>query len=62
MKNKCCQYCKEQFDGCHSVCVKFMAEELTRDSEKEKIRKAERLDRAFNDYRANVWNKKKVKK
>lgn len=62
MKNKYCKGCQKQFEGCHSVCVKFMAEELVRDSEKERIRQAEKHDRAFNDYRANVWNKKKVKK
>lgn len=62
MKNQCCKGCENQFEGCHSVCVRFMAEELTRDGEKERIRQAEERDRAFNDYRASVWNKKKVKK
>lgn len=62
MKNKCCQYCQEQFEGCHSTCVRFAAEDLVRIGERERIRQKERHERAFNDYRASVWGKKKVKK
>jgi len=59
MKNKCCQHCTEQFEGCHSVCIKFTAEDLVKIGEYERIRETEKRDRAYNDYRANVWGKKK---
>jgi hypothetical protein len=38
-----------------------MAEVLARDSEKQRVREIEKTERAFNDYRANVYNNKKVK-
>ena len=61
MKSVCCINCSDKNTGCHSTCIKYMAEVLARDSEKQRIREIEKTERAFNDYRANVYNNKKVK-
>lgn len=60
MKNRCCKDCENQEIGCHSTCVKYFAETLVAEQEKERIKKGQRTEHEFNDYRASIY--KGVKK
>lgn len=61
LKSTCCKNCPDEnkYEGCHSTCVKFFAEELAKDIERNKIKKSKQKEQNFNDFKVMTVSKTK---
>lgn len=60
MRKSCCDKCIERHTGCHSTCIRFFAESMAYDIEKDAARKKKTVENQAVEFRiTNIMRDKK---
>lgn len=63
MRISCCANCKERHDGCHDMCIRFFAESMARELERNTVRKNKLAEQQVTGFVvANIRRDKKKRR